>query len=248
MFLTWGALYVTACLNTRHPTVRSARNSEAQIQPECSINAISNNRIMKSCRIANVICRRSSLPGLPGWTFAARQTPQPPQRYTTARRAITRQRCNRLRITCCTQGRDKPRNPLRQRGSTIIPASGWSFRKPLRAKRTKAERRIGEPIAANGISPLNTCDFPKTEHLKPKTIGEAETEPIGTTSNHPFWSVDRQEFVHAGSLEIGERLQTLSGDVKDVQQKLSRPGRAIARRSWSFGFSFALRLHSSSGK
>ena len=36
--------------------------------------------------------------------------------------------------------------------------------------------------------------------------------------------MDRQEFVQAGSLEIGERLQTLSGDVKVVQQKLPRPG------------------------
>jgi hypothetical protein len=87
-----------------------------------------------------------------------------------------------------------------------------------------AESRDGEPVAANGHSPLNTCDFPNAEHLKPKTSGEAETEPIGTTSNHPFWSVDRQEFVQAGSLEIGERLQTLSGDVKVVQQKLPRRG------------------------
>ncbi|MFO1002113.1 MAG: polymorphic toxin-type HINT domain-containing protein [Planctomycetaceae bacterium] len=61
-----------------------------------------------------------------------------------------------------------------------------------------------------------------SENLKPKTSGKAET--IGTTSNHPFWSEDRQEFVQAGSLEIGERLQTLSGDVKVVQQKLPRPG------------------------
>ena len=94
----------------------------------------------------------------------------------------------------------------------------------------RAESRVGDPVpanatnTANGHSPLNTCDFPNTEHLKPKTLGEAETEPIGTTSNHPFWSVDRQEFVQAGSLEIGERLQTLSGDVKVVQQKLPRPG------------------------
>jgi len=63
---------------------------------------------------------------------------------------------------------------------------------------------------------------PQTENLKPKTSGEAET--IGTTSNHPFWAEDRQEFLQAGSLEIGERLQTLSGDVKVVQQKLPRPG------------------------
>jgi hypothetical protein len=48
-------------------------------------------------------------------------------------------------------------------------------------------------------------------------------ESIGTTANHPFWSVDRQEFVRAGSLEIGERLKTLSGNVKVVQQKLPRP-------------------------
>ena len=83
------------------------------------------------------------------------------------------------------------------------------------------ESQVGEPVAANaantanGHSPLNTCDFPNTEHLKPKTLGEADSEPIGTTSNHPFWSADRQEFVQAGSLEIGERLQTLSEDVKD---------------------------------
>ena len=66
------------------------------------------------------------------------------------------------------------------------------------------------------------CDYPKAENLKLKTSGEAKT--IGTTSNHPFWSEDRQEFVQAGSLEIGERLQTLSGDVKVVQKKLPRPG------------------------
>jgi Pretoxin HINT domain len=47
---------------------------------------------------------------------------------------------------------------------------------------------------------------------------------IGTTSNHPFWSVDRQEFVQAGSLELNERLQTYSGDTKRVLAKLPRPG------------------------
>jgi len=47
---------------------------------------------------------------------------------------------------------------------------------------------------------------------------------IGTTSNHPFWSVDRQEYVQAGHLEIGERLQTLHGDTKTVASNLPRPG------------------------
>ena len=36
-------------------------------------------------------------------------------------------------------------------------------------------------------------------------------EPIGATANHPFWSEDRQEFVRADGLEIGERLRTLHG-------------------------------------
>jgi len=49
-------------------------------------------------------------------------------------------------------------------------------------------------------------------------------DSIGTTSNHPFWSVDRQEYVPAGQLEIGERLQTLHGDTKTVVSNLPRPG------------------------
>jgi hypothetical protein len=44
------------------------------------------------------------------------------------------------------------------------------------------------------------------------------------TGNHPFWSLDRAEFVQVRELAIGERLQTLSGDTKWVQQKLPRPG------------------------
>jgi predicted nucleotidyltransferase len=35
--------------------------------------------------------------------------------------------------------------------------------------------------------------------------------PIGTTANHPFWSEDRQAFVHADSLWEDERLGTLEG-------------------------------------
>ncbi|MEZ6127737.1 MAG: polymorphic toxin-type HINT domain-containing protein [Planctomycetaceae bacterium] len=61
-----------------------------------------------------------------------------------------------------------------------------------------------------------------TENCRLKTLGEAE--PIGTTSNHPFWSVDRQEYVQAGQLRVGERLQTLHGDTKIVVSNLPRPG------------------------
>ena len=53
---------------------------------------------------------------------------------------------------------------------------------------------------------------------------EGQTDPIGCTSNHPFWSVDRQEFVSAGELREGERLALYSGETKRVVQKLPRPG------------------------
>ncbi|WP_233903065.1 polymorphic toxin-type HINT domain-containing protein [Stieleria maiorica] len=57
------------------------------------------------------------------------------------------------------------------------------------------------------------------------TIGDqVSTETIGTTSNHPFWSADRAEYVQAATLEIGEQVQTHAGDTKQVVSKLPRPG------------------------
>ncbi len=49
-------------------------------------------------------------------------------------------------------------------------------------------------------------------------------ETIGTTRNHPVWSVDRQEYTQASALEIGDRVLTLAGDIKRVVNKLPRPG------------------------
>ena len=40
---------------------------------------------------------------------------------------------------------------------------------------------------------------------------ESESEPIGITAMHPFWSVDREAWVSAIDLEIGETLKTLTG-------------------------------------
>ena len=113
---------------------------------------------------------------------------------------------------------------------------------------TNEAAKNGEPKAESGGHESDISDFksplgdlPKTENHPPKTVGfatsdsplsafgsplsvDSDSERIGTTANHPFWSIDRQEYVQAGRLEIGERLQTLSGDVKIVQQKLPRPG------------------------
>ena len=55
-------------------------------------------------------------------------------------------------------------------------------------------------------------------------MDQGEHETIGTTGNHPFWSVDRQEFVQAGSLRKGEHLRTIHGETKRVVSKLARPG------------------------
>ncbi|MCA9136514.1 MAG: hypothetical protein KDB00_07140 [Planctomycetales bacterium] len=57
------------------------------------------------------------------------------------------------------------------------------------------------------------------------TIGDKfSTETIGTTGNHPFWSEDRQGYVQAATLEIGEQVRTHAGDTKQVVSLLPRPG------------------------
>ena len=48
--------------------------------------------------------------------------------------------------------------------------------------------------------------------------------PIGCTSNHPFWSHDRQNFVPAGELKVGEQLSTADGSLTTVTQISPRSG------------------------
>ena len=52
------------------------------------------------------------------------------------------------------------------------------------------------------------------QHVSDEVISvfvEGEAEPIGATSQHPFWSRDRNAFVPAGELRIGEELKTALG-------------------------------------
>ena len=51
-------------------------------------------------------------------------------------------------------------------------------------------------------------------------------KPIGTTTNHPFWSEDRQAFVHAGWLNVGERVRTGSAERSRVTALNRKPGTA----------------------
>jgi hypothetical protein len=49
-------------------------------------------------------------------------------------------------------------------------------------------------------------------------------KPFGCTDNHPFWSVDRDQFVEAGQLRIGENLQSADGTLVQVTRITPRRG------------------------
>jgi hypothetical protein len=78
--------------------------------------------------------------------------------------------------------------------------------------------------SANVLDLVLTNTQPTSLNSSPSALSSPPIDSIGVTANHPFWSVDRAQFVQAGELQIGERLQTLSGDIHWVQQKLPRPG------------------------
>ena len=78
------------------------------------------------------------------------------------------------------------------------------------------------PEAAVGEGRLVTGKF---EHSSAEVIDlhvDGVSEPIGTTSNHPFWSEDRRDFVQAGQLRIGERLRLRDGSTPVVTAALPR--------------------------
>jgi hypothetical protein len=53
---------------------------------------------------------------------------------------------------------------------------------------------------------------------------EGESKPIGVTEEHPFWSRDRNEWVPACELRIGERLSAQDGQTPKVSGLTKRPG------------------------
>ena len=76
--------------------------------------------------------------------------------------------------------------------------------------------------AAVGQGRLVTGKF---EHSSAEVIDlfvDGVSEPIGTTSNHPFWSEDRRDFVQAGKLGIGERLRLRNGSTPVVTAAVPR--------------------------
>lgn len=52
----------------------------------------------------------------------------------------------------------------------------------------------------------------KREHVQALDLRvEGLAEPLGVTAAHPFWSEDRQGFIPAGELHVGERLRSAVG-------------------------------------
>ncbi|MDC0935020.1 polymorphic toxin-type HINT domain-containing protein [Pirellulales bacterium] len=69
------------------------------------------------------------------------------------------------------------------------------------------------PDIADGDGSVVIGTFEHTSAAVLNLTVDGIDEPIGTTAEHPFWSDDRQEFVTAGELTIGENLRTEDGQL-----------------------------------
>ena len=92
------------------------------------------------------------------------------------------------------------------------------------------------PVIRAGLGQVVTGTFAHPPSQQVLNVWfEGETLPIGVTSNHPFWSVDRQQFVAIGAMPIGERVRTVRGESKRVEQKLPRPGPQVVHNLEVYG-------------
>ncbi len=81
-----------------------------------------------------------------------------------------------------------------------------------------------ETIGQSGPGNVVTGTFAHIADSVIDLLIEDQPKPIGCTSNHPFWSVDRHDFVESGDLQEDERVLLYNGDTKRVVSKLPRPG------------------------
>jgi hypothetical protein len=59
-------------------------------------------------------------------------------------------------------------------------------------------------------------------------IIEGQSEPTGVTSNHPYWSVDRHDFIPAEDLLVGEQVDTIYG-IRRIASIAPRPGPPVTK-------------------
>ncbi len=83
---------------------------------------------------------------------------------------------------------------------------------------------VSKPDEDEGQTRLVAASAPARTTTDLLTSSAVDSQVIGTTSNHPFWSVDRQEYVQAGTLQVGERLQSYEGGTFAVLNKLPKEG------------------------
>ena len=72
------------------------------------------------------------------------------------------------------------------------------------------------PLIETGPGYLVTAKFTHTAANVIDLRIASETEPLGTTSNHPFWSEDQQDWIQAGELHPGEHLRLVDGTLTHV--------------------------------
>lgn len=83
------------------------------------------------------------------------------------------------------------------------------------------------PAIDAGTGPIVTGTF---KHLADSVVSvcvEGSDNPIGCTSEHPFWSETRQAFVPACQLEAGEAVLTASGNTARITSIIPRAGPAM---------------------
>lgn len=73
-----------------------------------------------------------------------------------------------------------------------------------------------------GVGRLVTGTFKHTSGEVYDLKLASESKPIWVTGTHPFWSVDREDWVSVLDLEIGETLKTLEGTTV-VESRVRRP-------------------------
>jgi len=85
------------------------------------------------------------------------------------------------------------------------------------------EAGISGEATIHKIEPLSPSDPPKPgyspvigkiEHQNAtvlELVFEGEKSPLGVTASHPLWSSDREDWIPAGNLRLGERVTTVNG-------------------------------------
>ncbi len=80
------------------------------------------------------------------------------------------------------------------------------------------------PLIAEGPGRIVTGTFTHVRGGIVDMFLEGQSEPLGVTENHAVYSVDRDAFVYAGALRVGDRLRGLNGEAMRIARIERRSG------------------------